>query len=104
MPTLEWIGKDKVISHPLDVPYRALEPRYIYAGNGLKGEKIPGGNMIINGDNLKALRSLMPQYEGWIICLFIDIIIHILIRLNDCIDNFLACRVSYGVSETVATG
>ena len=64
MPTLDWIGKDKVINHHMDVPYRVLDPQYEY------GE--PDGNMIIHGDNLSALKSLMPQYEGKIRCVYID--------------------------------
>jgi len=64
MPTLEWIGKDKVINHHLDVPYRVLEQQYSY------GEDT--GNMIIHGDNLSALKSLLPQYEGKIKCIYID--------------------------------
>ena len=64
MPTLDWIGKDKVINHHMDVPYRVLNPQYEY------GE--PDGNMIIHGDNLSALKSLLPQYEGKIRCIYID--------------------------------
>ncbi len=30
MPTLEWIGKDKVISHHKDVPFRVLDEKYTY--------------------------------------------------------------------------
>ena len=64
MPTLDWIGKDKVINHHMDVPYRVLDPQYEY------GES--DGNMIIHGDNLSALKSLLPQYEGKIRCIYID--------------------------------
>jgi adenine specific DNA methylase mod len=64
MPTLEWIGKDKVINHHLDVPYRVLEQQYSYGEDS--------GNMIIHGDNLSALKSLLPQYEGKIKCIYID--------------------------------
>lgn len=64
MPTLDWIGKDKVINHHMDVPYRVLNPQYEY------GE--PDGNMIIHGDNLSALKSLLPEYEGKIRCIYID--------------------------------
>lgn len=64
MPTLDWIGKDKVINHHMDVPYRVLDPQYEY------GEA--DGNMIIHGDNLSALKSLLPQYEGKIRCIYID--------------------------------
>ena len=64
MPTLDWIGKDKVINHHMDVPYRVLDAQYEY------GEA--DGNMIIYGDNLSALKSLLPQYEGKVKCIYID--------------------------------
>lgn len=72
MPTLEWIGKDKVINHHLEVPYRVLEHRYTYVGNGQTGEEPKDGNKIIRGDNLEALKALLPQYEGRIKCIYID--------------------------------
>ena len=56
MPTLEWIGKDKVVNHHMDVPFRVLEKKYVF-GDG-------GENMIIHGDNLAALKSLLPRFEG----------------------------------------
>ena len=65
MPTLEWIGKDKVINHHQQVPYRKLEEKYTY--NADKSD-----NMIIRGDNLEALKSLLPKYEGRIKCIYID--------------------------------
>ena len=65
MPTLEWIGKSKVINHHLDVPYRVLEEKYTY-----NAEK--SGNMIIHGDNLEALKSLLPEFEGRVKCIYID--------------------------------
>lgn len=65
MPTLNWIGKDKVINHHLDVPYRILEKQYTY--NAKESE-----NKIIHGDNLEALKSLLPEYEGRIKCIYID--------------------------------
>ena len=65
MPTLEWIGKDKVVNHHMDVPYRVLEQRYTC--NAETSE-----NCIIRGDNLAALKSLLPQYEGKIKCIYID--------------------------------
>lgn len=65
MPTLDWIGKDKVINHHQDVPYRVLEKQYTY--NAEDSE-----NMIIHGDNLEALKSLLPKYEGTIKCIYID--------------------------------
>jgi adenine-specific DNA-methyltransferase len=65
MPTLEWIGKDKVINHHQEVPYRILDKKYTY--NAESSE-----NMIIHGDNLLALKSLLPQYEGKMDCIYID--------------------------------
>lgn len=65
MPTLDWIGKEKVVNHHLDVPYKVLEKQYTY--NADESE-----NMIIHGDNLEALKSLLPQYEGRIKCIYID--------------------------------
>ena len=65
MPTLEWIGKDKVINHHQQVPYRVLEPRYTYNAEH-------SDNMIIRGDNLEALKALLPLYEGKIKCIYID--------------------------------
>lgn len=72
MPTLDWIGKDKVINHHLDVPYRVLERQYSYDENGKHTEDNGSENMIIHGDNLSALKSLLPQYEGRIKCIYID--------------------------------
>ena len=66
MPTLDWIGKDKVINHHMDVPYRVLDKQYTYGGD--KSE-----NMIIHGDNLEALKSLLPKYEGKVKCIYIEI-------------------------------
>ena len=68
MPTLNWIGKDKVVNHHLDVPFRTLEKQYTFAPNG--GED--NGNMIIHGDNLDALKALLPMYEGRVKCIYID--------------------------------
>ena len=73
MPTLNWIGKDKVISHHQDVPYRVLEHKYGFKSE--KGEQIEStqsGNKIIHGDNLEALKSLLPEYEGKVKCIYID--------------------------------
>lgn len=55
MPTLNWIGKDKVVNHHLDVPFRTLEKQYTFAPNGRDDD----GNMIIHGDNLDALKALL---------------------------------------------
>lgn len=65
MPTLNWIGKDKVVNHHLDVPFRVLEEQYTYGDN-------TDGNMIIHGDNLDALKALLPRFEGRVKCIYID--------------------------------
>lgn len=52
MPTLHRFGKDKVINHHLDVPFRVLDEQYTFG--------TPGGNAIIHGDNLDTLKALLP--------------------------------------------
>ena len=68
MPTLNWIGKDKVQKHPDEVPYRVLNHQYTYPTNGNQ-ESV---NKIIHGDNLEALKALLPEYEGKVDCIYID--------------------------------
>ena len=73
MPELTWIGKEKVITHHQDVPYRVLEHKYGFSSDGGESEKeTKSGNKIIHGDNLEALKSLLPEYEGKIKCIYID--------------------------------
>lgn len=72
MPTLNWIGKEKVINHHLDVPYRVLDHKYSYDEKGQHDGDNEGENKIIRGDNLEALKALLPQYEGKIKCIYID--------------------------------
>lgn len=73
MPTLNWIGKEKVINHHRDVPFRVLEHQYGFTSEDGKIEGETGsGNMIIHGDNLEALKALLPKYEGRINCIYID--------------------------------
>ncbi len=71
MPTLHWIGKEKVINHHQDVPYRILEKQYTFA-NGKEDDSVTSENKIIHGDNLEALKSLLPEYEGKVKCIYID--------------------------------
>ena len=68
MPTLNWIGKERVVNHHLEVPFRTLERQYTFAAEG----QDDGGNMIIHGDNLDALKALLPMYEGKVKCIYID--------------------------------
>ena len=72
MPTLEWIGKSKVINHHQNVPFRVLERKYSFDENGQHDEDNGSENMIIRGDNLEALKALLPRYEGRVKCIYID--------------------------------
>lgn len=72
MPTLHWIGKEKVINHHLDVPFRVLEHSYGFDNGKQNKEETGSGNKIIHGDNLEALKTLLPEYEGKIKCIYID--------------------------------
>ena len=72
MPTLHWIGKDKVINHHMDVPFKVLEHAYGFDNGKQTKEETKSGNKIIHGDNLEALKALLPEYEGRIKCIYID--------------------------------
>ena len=73
MPTLNWIGKDKVVNHHLDVPFYTLEHKYGFrAEDEADTSETHSGNMIIHGDNLVALKALLPEYEGRVNCIYID--------------------------------
>ena len=72
MPTLEWIGKEKVVNHHQEVPYRVLERQYSYDEAGQHAKDNGSENMIIHGDNLEALKALLPRYEGKVKCIYID--------------------------------
>lgn len=67
MPTLDWIGKKAVINHHREVPYRLLKcDERLSVGD-------PGsGNLLVEGDNLHALKSLLPYYAGQVKCIYID--------------------------------
>lgn len=72
MPSLHWIGKDKVINHHMDVPFKVLEHSYGFDNGTQTKKETKSGNKIIHGDNLEALKSLLPEYEGRIKCIYID--------------------------------
>ena len=67
MPVLNWIGKPAVVKHHLDVPYRLLEPV-----PELSCGSADSGNLIVQGDNLHALKALLPRYAGRVKCIYID--------------------------------
>jgi adenine-specific DNA-methyltransferase len=67
MPTLDWIGKKAVLNHHNEVPFHLLRcnPELSVGENG-------GGNLLVQGDNLLALKALLPYYAGQVKCIYID--------------------------------
>ena len=67
MPTLNWIGKEAVVNHHHQVPFHLLKdvPELGYGEPGT-------GNLIVQGDNLIALKALLPYYAGQVKCIYID--------------------------------
>ncbi|HNF09282.1 MAG TPA: site-specific DNA-methyltransferase, partial [Pseudomonadales bacterium] len=82
MPTLNWIGKQAVVKHHKEVPFRLLEPLPELSlpspagrgagGEGAYAERVRGDNLIVQGDNLHALKALLPRYAGQVKCIYID--------------------------------
>jgi adenine-specific DNA-methyltransferase len=68
MPELSFKGKEFVFNHHLAVPHRPLVPD----ASKSVGDARLDGNLVIHGDNLHALKSLLPMYAGKIDCIFID--------------------------------
>ena len=65
MPTLEWVGKAQVVHHDAEVPVRAVEPVWGFDAARPGERAVTGsGNRIIHGDNLEALKALLPGLEG----------------------------------------
>ncbi|MGI8839659.1 MAG: hypothetical protein ACR2F8_02565, partial [Caulobacteraceae bacterium] len=67
MPTLDWIGKQTVVNHHREVPTRLLH----CDGAHSFGER-DAGNLLVEGDNLEALKALLPFYAGKVKCIYID--------------------------------
>jgi len=67
MPTLNWIGKEAVVNHHLQVPFHLLKDV-----PGLACGDPGSGNLIVQGDNLVALKALLPYYAGQVKCIYID--------------------------------
>ena len=67
MPTLNWIGKEAVVNHHHQVPFHLLKdvPELACGDPG-------SGNLIVQGDNLVALKALLPYYAGQVKCIYID--------------------------------
>ena len=67
MPTLDWIGKKAVVNHHREVPYHLLQCDPLRSvGEG------DAGNLLVQGDNLVALKALLPYYAGKVKCIYID--------------------------------
>ena len=68
MPTLDFKGKQHIYAHHLTLPYRPLVPdtaRSLHSDGA-------DDNLIIHGDNLHALKALLPRYAGRVKCIYID--------------------------------
>ena len=68
MPTLQFKGKNIIWNHHMSIPFHTLDemPKLDFQAD--KGE----GNLIIEGDNLLALKALLPQYAGKVKCVAVD--------------------------------
>jgi adenine-specific DNA-methyltransferase len=64
MPILDWVGKEKVVNHHQEVPYMVMDFKYSFNENEISDDKFLSENKLIKGDNLEALKSLLPQYEN----------------------------------------
>ena len=67
MPTLDWIGKEAVVHHHQQVPFHLLKEHPQRQVGDPAAE-----NMLIQGDNLLALKALLPHYAGQVKCVYID--------------------------------
>lgn len=65
MPTLDWLNRAEALTASDKVAYRVLEPVSVH-GDG------NADNLLIQGDNLDALKALLPFYRGRVKCIFID--------------------------------
>ncbi len=68
MPTLDFKGKQHIYAHHLTVPYCPLVPDAERSLNPVETDD----NLVIQGDNLRALKALLPRYAGKVKCIFID--------------------------------
>jgi site-specific DNA-methyltransferase (adenine-specific)/adenine-specific DNA-methyltransferase len=67
MPTLDWIGKKAVVNHHHEVPFHLLK-----CNDELSVGDPGSGNLLVQGDNLLALKALLPYYAGQVKCIYID--------------------------------
>ncbi len=69
MPTLQFKGKALVQNHHLVVPFSELEP---VKARGVSESPSLHDNLIVEGDNLKSLKALLPAFHGKVKCIYID--------------------------------
>ena len=67
MPLLSWHNRDEALARAARAPYRLLEPVV-----SLSYGEADAPNLLIEGDNLDALKALLPYYAGQVKCIFID--------------------------------
>jgi len=67
---LHWLDRDQTLKTSAQVPCRVLRP--VDALSAGESDTAGGGNMLIQGDNLHALKALLPYYRGAVKCIFID--------------------------------
>lgn len=72
MPTLTWTGKEDALRAASLVPFRLLEPHTAAEGGIVGDPKAAQDNLLIQGDNLEALKALLPYYAGRVKCIYID--------------------------------
>jgi len=70
MPTLDWLNRDDAFRSAERVPTRVLRPHT--AGHVFGDAASSSGNLLVQGDNLEALKALLPFYRGRVKCIFID--------------------------------
>ncbi len=67
MPTLDWLNRAAAFTTAAQVPYRLMDP--VSSHGSAQGA---ADNLLIQGDNLEALKALLPFYRGQVKCIFID--------------------------------
>ena len=67
MPILDWLNKGEAVKTARQVPYRLLQGVASLSYGDADTE-----NMLIQGDNLEALKALLPLYAGKVKCIYID--------------------------------
>ncbi|MDP2768225.1 MAG: site-specific DNA-methyltransferase, partial [Giesbergeria sp.] len=67
MPTLDWLNRAAAFTTAAQGPYRLLEPVSTHGD-----AQSAANNLLIQGDNLEALKALLPFYRGQVKCIFID--------------------------------